>query len=209
MENILNIGGDKPGVADAVQKAIEKDRPHFSYKHAIGGETAMMRISLNMMRAGKPNDYIDLLGEDESASGGAERPIPGSFSAEERDFIKRILDAAEAEMLRRQRQQAVVADKPLIERIPALKNLDPEDSKNQGPIAALVDLFSPIFSQSVVAEARSNAKENVVMAAAAVLAYKGRHGSYPSKLEQALPQEPMDPLTGKPLNYRIEKSGFV
>lgn len=60
-------------------------------------------------------------------------------------------------------------------------------------------------SKGVTVEARGA----VLRAAAALLAYRASHATFPERLDQALPDARPDPFTGRPLPYRQEGDGFV
>jgi hypothetical protein len=67
----------------------------------------------------------------------------------------------------------------------------------------------PDFTQAATKRTGDEAHANVVRAAAKLLAWKRVHGSFPDKLEQAMPTVPADLFDLKPLRYRREGNGFV
>ena len=67
----------------------------------------------------------------------------------------------------------------------------------------------PTLAQSSAREVWARAQEEVIMAAAGVLAHRARAGAFPDRLEQALATPPTDPFSGRPLQYRREGKGFV
>lgn len=124
-------------------------------------------------------------------------------------LVNQLLDANQAYYLSLMRpivaasEQPYVADKPLLKRLQALTDTEPRNPVQQlaGPALSLGGMITHAV--------QARAQEEAIIAGAALLAYKGRHGTFPDRLEDAASTPMRDPFSSGPLNYRREGAGFV
>jgi hypothetical protein len=109
------------------------------------------------------------------------------------------------------RQVIAHLDKPYPIRQTRLRRLTNAAPPMNNPVNLVLSVFTSTQRLATVDAqvARRRAGEDVVSAGAAVLAYRARHDVCPDRLEQAMPQPPLDPFSGQPLKYRREGDGFV
>jgi hypothetical protein len=75
----------------------------------------------------------------------------------------------------------------------------------EGEIAAPGLVTGGLITRAV----QARAQEEAIIAGAALLAYKGRRGAFPDRLEDAAATPMRDPFSIGPLKYRREGAGFV
>jgi hypothetical protein len=87
----------------------------------------------------------------------------------------------------------------------------------RGVFAPLEDrmlvLALPSVGRAYLSEARMHAERTLAETALALSSFRGKVGEYPASLNELVPAyfkaAPVDPLTGKPLVYRVEGRGYV
>jgi hypothetical protein len=208
--DLLALAGPDAQVAAAVREAIARQPAVPDLRHALGGEVVQaagtFALLRGIVRKGGPAGLRDVL--EPARKPGPERParLPAPTVAE-RQQVDRLVDAAEADALRRLRRMVELSARPYPEQAAAF----PEHpaGPHPGPLEALRDLavLDPPLSMRVTAT--SAAGRAVLAAGTAVLAYRDRQGAWPDTLAQALPQPPVDPFTGGPLDYRRQGDGFA
>lgn len=216
LKNLLTLAGPNAAADDQIRQTIAARRSRLSIKKAMSGEVAITLKTLDYCRPLKPADLISLL--QPGSVTGSSAPAgsrTGNYSPDERRFLSHLLDAAEAEGIRRTRPLIAVADQPPYARRAAFapyvgmtldSTLTVGKPTQVDPVQAVLDAVAPIFSDINDNDARLKAQEQVIMATAVALAARARQGAYPLKL----PNTYTDPFTGKPLGYRREgKDGFV
>jgi hypothetical protein len=71
----------------------------------------------------------------------------------------------------------------------------------------------PNFSRAAQTAIRAETERQLTLAALAITRFEMRHGKFPSGFEELVPEflaaEPWDPMSGKPLGYRLKDGGFV
>jgi hypothetical protein len=122
----------------------------------------------------------------------------------------RLIDAAEASYLQRLRRIIASVGATYAARAGLLKQMDGHDkAQPNNPLCRIYwDEYSVIAGTNTQGE-RQRAREDVVMAGAALLAYRARRAAFPDRLEEAMPVPPLDPFSGQFLKYRREGDGFV
>lgn len=120
------------------------------------------------------------------------------------------VDGSGMVILSRGRTAIGVADLPYVQSSPIFRKVDNELINDRDPKHMLASLLSGYFSHvTLVRRAQVQAIGESTRAAAALLAYKSRNGSFPATLAEALSPVPTDPFTDNPLHYRREEKGFV
>jgi hypothetical protein len=100
-------------------------------------------------------------------------------------------------------ERPYVADKLFLKRLPTLDDTEPRNPVQQLAAPGLVT--GGMITHAV----QTRAQEEAIIAGAALLAYKGRHGTFPDRLEDAASTPMRDPFSTGPLQYRREGAGFV
>jgi hypothetical protein len=90
-----------------------------------------------------------------------------------------------------------------------MRAVETEVDQDQNRWHLLNLIVFPVLTDCAAKPAQIQATFEITRAAAAVLAWKDRHGTFPPTLETALSPVPTDPFDGKPLRYRREGAGFV
>jgi hypothetical protein len=211
MENIVSMAGPNAEIAEEVRAAIAGNRPRLQLRHTLEGEIAGYTISMNSLRqktaapAGMSHFTEALGGGDGNGEGQkkARKLSPG-----ERRVWNRLLDAAAAYHLSVMRRLIAASSGPYFANSVLLKRLfEQGESETHNPVQVLAP--AAILAGLITHATEARAQEEVIMAGAAVLAYEGRHSTFPDRLAQAIPEPPLDPFSAGPLKYRREGDGFV
>lgn len=207
MKDILYLAGPNAGVADAVRTTLTARRPRFSLRAALEGETVTALAAIQMLRRAGPKALPDYLGVKPPAH---LRPP----TLQDRQLFTRLWDAAEADFIRQMRHAMVIADQTYPARLTRFKRLDQQfgmcySIPTDHPVRLLLSVLVSLFEPTAANAARARAREDVVVAGAALLAYQGQHGVWPVHLEEAIPAPPLDPFSGQPVKYHQEGQGFV
>ena len=112
-------------------------------------------------------------------------------------------------ILKQERRVISAADLPYPQMASALRAVSSEVDTDTNHRHLLPMVILPIYSRLAESQADNSAMAEVTRAAAALLAWKGRHGSFPPTLATAITPSPLDPYNGKALQYRREGQGFV
>lgn len=79
-------------------------------------------------------------------------------------------------------------------------------------LVLIAALLVPVGVRAVVKAAQTEAHRHIAQVAIALRLYRHKHGRYPDSLQalvpRFLPSVPIDPFTGKPLQYRRTQKGF-
>jgi len=206
MESILALAGPNAEVAEAVRKAISEQRPRFRMRDALAGEWVIISHGMQRLGEGDPEAALQLgLPEGTAAEPAQEMP-----PADQKRLRKESAASIEAYTLSQMRTLVASCDKPYPVRGPLLKRLLTLDKQPSPNLMQRVgNMLLPVMAQVAIKEVATRAQEEVVMAGAALLAYKARRGAFPERLEQAAPQPSTDPFSGRLLEYRREPHGFV
>lgn len=77
------------------------------------------------------------------------------------------------------------------------------------PTRSIAAVMFSVYSQALTKQTQGEAQKAVVSSAAAIMAYRQKHGAFPAELSQAMASIPTDPFDGQTLRYRQEGNGFV
>jgi hypothetical protein len=213
MKDILSLAGANAQDADQVRQTVIDHHPRFSLRHALGGEVVMNVQFLQKVRQFGPEKFPELWAtEAEQARGKQRKPQPHRLTPAEQKQWSLLCDAAEASYLKQVRPVIAAAEMPYPLRRERLRKARTAWTAQTGrPMSRLLrytglDLDLALADQHRIS---IDTQANVVAAGAALLFYKARRGTFPARLNQALPVPPLDPFSGRPLKYRREGSGFV
>jgi hypothetical protein len=206
MESILALAGPNAEVAEAVRKTITEQRPRFRMRDALEGEWALISRGMQRLGEGDPEAARQLGLPGDSAAEQAQKVTP----ADQRRVRREAADCIEAYTLSQVRTLIASCDQPYPARRPLLQRLLTLDKRPaSNPMQRMGNMILPTLAQVATKEVAAHAQKEAVIAGAALLAYKARRGAFPDRLEQAFPQPPPDPFSGRPLKFRREGSGFV
>jgi hypothetical protein len=198
LRNVLYRAGDKPGVADAVRSVIDKECRLPDLARAFRTEAGMHIIDLEVLRKLGPTYLNNFIGNNSSP--------PLHMMPQLWDHF---IDDNGSVILRLQRAEAAGAELSYPQSFAALSAVEHEADKESSPMHLLVTVYSMHVADFAQRRAEWQAQVDITRAAASLLAYKSRHGSFPMTLAEALKPVPLDPFDGKPLRYRREGDGFV
>jgi hypothetical protein len=212
MDNILCLAGPNPEVAEAVRTTVAARRPGLRLRRTLEGEIALYCVGMNGLRRSAP-------AEDETHRQLQHRYGPGSkaipadtlqeYPPLGHPLTNHLLDAAQASYLRMSRTVIVASGQPYTACKPLLAHLrHVADADPRNPVQQLA-ATGPILGQLVTQASQVRAKEDVIIAGAALLACKGHRSAFPNHLEDASPTLPRDPFGTGPFRYRREGDGFV
>lgn len=206
MTDMLRQAGPNAEAAAAVRSILAENPPAYDVAFAMRGETVFQMNALDQAVAlGSP--FIWRMGSMPSGVWGkvlGMRPPAGLWR-----YLS--INPSKAAELHWMVLMVEAARKPDPARITAMRRVAAEVNAltwwnpTYMPVQGNLDIL-PKFAERVQAE---DARRAVLLAAAAVLEYRARHGAYPARLTDALPKPPMDPYTGKPLIYQRAGKGFV
>jgi hypothetical protein len=197
MERILSIGGRDPKVCEAVIESIETHNSHSSLSCAFKNEAAFRMAMLRMLKDGGPQSL--------SSFTGSKINLPLTH-----DMWVSAVDDNGTYMLPYMRKLISTADLPFVQAIPTMQAID-----RNGPPKGIKYVIADIFmvkdagTGAVDRSAEAQASASVVMIGAQVLQWKTLHGKYPDRLDEIMTDIPLDPFTGKPIQYHPEPKGFV
>lgn len=121
----------------------------------------------------------------------------------------RFIDINGSLLLRRARRVIAAADLSYQQSDPALRAVAAEFDQDKDSQHLLNLLLFQGYPKNAYSQAQPLAQAGVIRAAAAILAWKDRHGAMPQTLAEAMASVPMDPFDGKPIQYHREGTGFV
>lgn len=204
LSEILARSGPNPAVSAAIRQAMDAHPLYHDVEPALQGEALFMAgagrsirsVADIMALSGTPPGSISSLARIRFPAGLWRHFVLEPNEAAYRHFSTRSILAARAPApLRKKALDRIEHD------IAALPALNPS-------FYAAKYLF-PIFSGVYDKHFRSLAERRVLLAATYVMDYRSRHGRWPPRLEDAMPNPPLDPFTGKRLAYRQAAGGFV
>jgi hypothetical protein len=207
MKDILHLAGSNAEVADQVRIAIAAYRPHFSLRRVLRGEVVVDLVSIDTLRRAGPEGLAWYLTGNPPVK--ARKSTLG-----ERRLCNALWDAGAADYLRQMRRVFALTERPAATHRSLFEQFDqqvsfryttPTNSPVRLVLAGMVGPYSPV----VLSGMRTDARAEVVIAGAAVLAYRARHMTLPDRLDEALPAPLLDPFSGGPFKYRREGDGFV
>jgi hypothetical protein len=214
MGNVLTLAGPNADVAALVAKAVTDNRPRLSLRDALGGEAALHETGYHWVHDGLPQASLTALtqvlteGAPPADSGRPATPVQdmgAPATPADRLFVMEMLDEAEAKTLDGLRQMIGASDLPPRQRQAVFVRYA---AAPPGPplVPAILGDILPVFAKVGGNDTRRQAREAVLLAAAAVLAARAKVDAYPD----VLPPPSADPYTDGPLGYRREGvDGFV
>ncbi|HEX5322358.1 MAG TPA: hypothetical protein VFW40_01130 [Capsulimonadaceae bacterium] len=201
LQKILYISHGDPQIALAVQEAIAQQWHPHSLAVALKSEVAFQQAMVSFARAEGPQPFYDTLAPAIS-SYGFQNEKSGSPA------WNKLMDANAAVLLQETTQAIGVADMPFSTARSAIKAVV-ADSMRHSASRIFSAYLVPDLADDVSLRAQAQARAEITSAAAAVLAWKATHGSFPDALIDAMPAAPQDPFTGGALRYKNEGQGFV
>jgi len=197
LDEILLLAGDDPRAADAVRATIEQQWRPASLAAAIRRRIGVTLVILDNVRDAGPDSIKPLL-----------KAVKGPPQAMDGKRWNAFVDENATLLLGRAKRVIPLADRPYRECSGAISAMEEEVDSDANPNHLLQALMDEKYGYMLDQRASSIARAAVTRSAAAVLAYRGRHGAFPSELGEAL-QPPRDPFSGAPVGYRREGVGFV
>lgn len=201
MSRILYEAGNDPAVAQAVREAIERSHPVLHPEEVLRYEVPDSLQTLEEIRKLPLKELPDVFeGEDIT---------PPKFA--DRAAFERYVDANGITFLRLIRRSIEAMKKPYPQAIKALKAIDAEiENRREQPEYQIVWLVMTMHGTGIANHtATIRAATAVLRTGAAVLAYKGKHGSYPATLKETMTEVPSDPYSEKSLGYRVDGNRFI
>jgi hypothetical protein len=198
MERILYQAGDQPGVAAEVRSLIENSFAPPSLAEALRGELVMGLATIDDVRKGG----LSALASATSTSASAPAPSAKPMTPEERKKFYETMDLNAAALIRAMRIAYPAADGPFPSARQVLERASVIPGNGKDPRYAMMAILLPLYAKSADKRAMATAKAQVCRAAAAILAWKRSHGSFPDSLKQAVGQQVVDPFDMRPLRYR-------
>ena len=202
LQAILYLAADRSTIAEAVRQAIADKWKVNSLSHALKGELVLTAVIVDNFRRYGPRYGKALAGEPDTGTDTS--TYLGQAAVNWPVFI----DNNGILMLKSLRELIAVSDQPYPEshaRAVSITN----DIENSGAKAILARNLFTVYDDVIAKRAASLGKVRVVTAAAAILAYKQKHGDFPENLKVAMKPAPVDPFDLGPLHYRREGKGFV
>jgi hypothetical protein len=212
--SILYLAGPNAGVDQLVIRTIRADDPHLSLHKALVSEIGVEVGTYDAVRVGTADAMGDFVQETlyQHSPDSFYSPTPWRqthIDPEERVFVDDLLDATEGEyMATLLKCMSATSDGPAARRtVFAAAGGLAANAANLQPYYTLFMLGGSGLVPGVDVQSDSaDAGEQVVLAAAAILADKAKTGALPT----VLPSGFVDPFIGKQLGYRREGSnGFV
>lgn len=200
MERVLYTAGDHPGIAAAVEKAIENNWKTVNMADGIRGEVVVGEVTFAQIANGTLRDDDVKPGENVS-------PVPHRPPT----FVgKAIGDANELYWLQFLHSAIAASALPPSESRAKMDALEHEFTRfDWMPTRSLAAIMFSVYSQALTKQTQGEAQKAVVSAAAAIMAHRQKHGAFPVELAQAVPTVPTDPFDSQTLRYRQEGNGFV
>lgn len=205
LENILYHTGGRPDVAIAVRSAVEQNWSSRSLAHSLRGEVLFGITSADMAR----KEGLGGISESTGGNGEINAKNPAQMTPEERRNLNDMIDFSTAWVVRTIRELMASADLPYPQARAACSKAEKQLTNSKDPRMALAAVVAPAYSNVPGRRAYDIAKARIVQSAAAVLAWKAKHGSMPTSLSAAVSPAPEDPFDLKPLRYRRIGNGFV
>ena len=206
MQNILVLAGPDAAADAAVRQTVDAEHSRLSLREAMAGEVSFDCIVFPQMHSAEGRGVeaaLDAAGFSDAEAHKVQ------VSPEQRAHLHDLIDAWQADFLSRMRPLVTASDQPPPARRAIYEAVSKRVAGDANDPAGMVHLFAdvltPVFSNVDQNDTRTQAREAVTLAAAALLGEKARAGAYPAALPQGFP----DPFTGKPLLYKREGGGFV
>lgn len=190
LQNILIISHGDPKVAAEINKVIDNDCHTYSLSNAFKTELAIQTAIMDTIRKSEPKK-IGFKGD--------------SF---EKRLLNSLVESNGAILITNMRVMVNVADLPYPQSKNQAYRINSE-LRSHSDIYIIAKIFDIHPTKAIDKQTDIIAKMRVLHTAADLFIYKSKHGSFPDRLEQAIPNPPLDPFDLKPLRYRKEGKGFV
>lgn len=190
-------------IVAAVRAALHQSGPPPRWSYTLQGESMMASAMMVWLEEEEWAGVYQLLGEEPDVP--LERLAP-----DDRAGWLKLLQAAEAENLRRVLAIGELAEAPPAQRWQRARKLDAKlGQRSLNPVDLILSIFELNAELMLARDAEGIGSTRTLILGAALLKYRNRHGKFPDKARMALSPVPIDPCTGKPLRYRREDAGFV
>lgn len=207
MEKILLSAGEKPGIAQAVEGAMQREKSAFSFQNVLHYELAMHLDVLEGTRkeAGRRMSVQEFLAPNFKSEA-----KKYGYPDDPKKAAERYINANETILILRFLELESFFPAPYYQKppkgFPSQKDME---SPARNPDSSFASISLPVYLSSRAVLARQEAMERSVLLGAKVLAWKVKHGAFPASLTEVVSSVPLDPFDGKPLRYRKEGAGFV
>lgn len=204
MMDILAKSGPRPEVSAAVRKALTANPLQDNPEQALRGEVlAIFAVSNSIHSAA---DFMALDGTPASSTPALARiPFPQGLW---RHFVVEPNQAAFLHFmvpLIHAGQEPPAARLAAVERVTQAVNA----TRVYNPWYSMSHMVEGMYASAYQKHHRELAARRVLLAATRVMDYRAARGRWPARLEDAMPNPPLDPFSGKPLRYRRAGGGFV
>jgi hypothetical protein len=206
--DILHMARPDEGVAGSVRSALQK-APHLSIAWALRGEALFIASGARAARQHGPRVYAEEFAEEYDEHDELIVKPMRALTPRERGVYADLVDAIEADSLRRLRGLITAAGKPYPANRVAMERICNPPDDPADPIIGMARHGMSVFPNITNIAARTQAMHAVTSAGASVLAYRARTGEWPAGLAATSEIIPMDPFDGRPVRYRREGGGFV
>lgn len=198
MQDILALAGPNADVDAQVEEAVTDKAARLSLRRALSGDVAVADAGFALIRQGGPSALNIFANLTEAAP----HPMAATSTPGQRRFFAHLVDAAEADYIRRMRAVVRVAD--TTGEAAAFAAAVRATAPSGDLVQQFAHLLWPMQYETLNAlPVRSAVSNALTRAAASVLLERAKTGAYP----EALPAMPTDPYTNKPLGYRREGAG--
>ena len=215
LEIILHLSRPNKDVSGRVRRAVLEFAPRYDLRRALAKEAGFNAATFERLRQSGAEGLRMLENFSGVTIGDEPLKSPKLGPSEQKAFAD-FVDAGEADYLDAMIRASKALGKPLAERRRLLLEIETElDSAPPNPvhIFRLITLGTLITLATLerieTSGALQEARQHVLLAGAALLAYRAEHSGFPERLDQAMEKPANDPFTGKPLQYRREGEGFV
>lgn len=198
MQDILTKTHGDPATANAVKQAIKTRYQQHSLSDVIKSEMAFQCSELAYIKKHYKVDNLSWISGTNV-----------SFKDIDKHRWTDLVDLNGIMLIRHLRKNINAADLPYPQTYADIKKADDKFVKLKGQKVVIATILYPVISKTTDIWARETSAKEVTLSAVDLFIYKSKHGSFPERLEQAIPNPPIDPFDLKPLRYRREGKGFV
>ncbi len=202
---IIYISHGNPRVARAVQQTIERGWKPDSLAASMRTEVAFQQGMIALLRHAGPSAL-------DGMTGGTDKPNrrqTDGLAGLNRDAWEQFLNANGSYLLHIMPQAITAADQPYPQAHASMQAIEAQVEQPKDLTHLIAVIMFPMGDLLVQKQAQIEAWAGTTRAAAALLSYRAAHGAYPATLGQALSPVPLDPYNGQPLQYKLQKAGFV
>lgn len=210
--DVLHKAGGKPGIAEAVNRELDAYKPQRDVTRCLKNDALYGLAVIHSIGADGtlPQPvYPGRFGRMQPPP-----PLPKEPAATNSPYVS----PSEAAYLHWMTKFVEACDAPLLKRVEAVSAVEQEFSAASGT-ASMHPFSAPAYSvasnmvrglsQSCRREVDASFTRSIVSTAAAILTYKSRSGRYPTALKQVVSPVPIDPRSGRALQYWPTETGFV